>query len=165
VVCAVLGAHAPEQEWDDYGDIDLAGKLAIFLVNDPDFAAAAEEDVSGRIGNRRMTYYGRWTYKFEEAARRGARGALIIHETEAAGYSWWVAAAGAGENVSLANKNPDLMPISLQGWRRRQTAASLFASAGYDLDNLEVAARRADFAAFELKGVNFSATLDVKVTW
>jgi len=106
VVFVGFGANAPEQDWDDYGDIDLADKLVIYLVNDPDFAAQPDEPVAGRFGNRRMTYYGRWAYKFEEAARRGAFGALVIHETEAAGYDWSVAAAGAGENVSLANKDP-----------------------------------------------------------
>ena len=96
VVFVGFGTHAPEQNWDDYGDIDLTGKLAVFLVNDPDFAATANEPAAGRFGNSRMTYYGRWAYKFEEAARRGALGALVINETEAAGYDWTVAAAGAG---------------------------------------------------------------------
>ena len=67
-----FGVTAPERDWDDYGDIDLTGKIAVFLVNDPDFAAAPDEPVAGRFGNRRMTYYGRWAYKYEEAARRGA---------------------------------------------------------------------------------------------
>jgi hypothetical protein len=79
-----FGASAPERQWDDYGDIDLTGKVAIFLVNDPDFAAQPNEPVAGRFGNRRMTYYGRWTYKFEEAERRGALAALVIHEDKAA---------------------------------------------------------------------------------
>ena len=91
VVFVGFGADAPERDWDDFGDIDLNGKVAIFLVNDPDFAAASDEPVAGRFGNRRMTYYGRWAYKFDEAARRGAIAALVIHETEAAGYGWSVA--------------------------------------------------------------------------
>ncbi|MBT5604278.1 MAG: peptidase M20, partial [Gammaproteobacteria bacterium] len=98
-----FGASAPERNWDDYGDIDLSGKVAIFLVNDPDFAAQPGEAVMNRFGNRRMTYYGRWTYKFEEAARRGAVAALVIHEDRAAGYGWNVASSSPGENYSIVN--------------------------------------------------------------
>ena len=72
VVFVGFGAHAPERDWDDYGDIDLRGKVALYLVNDPDFAAAPGEPASGRFGNRKMTYYGRWDYKYAEAARQGA---------------------------------------------------------------------------------------------
>jgi hypothetical protein len=72
-----FGANAPERQWDDYGDIDLTDKVAVFLVNDPDFAAQPNEPVAGRFGNRRMTYYGRWAYKYEEAERRDALAALV----------------------------------------------------------------------------------------
>ena len=164
VVFVGFGTHAPEQDWDDYGDIDLKGKLAIYLVNDPDFAATPEEPAAGRFGNRRMTYYGRWAYKYEEAARRGAFGALVIHETEAAGYDWSVAAAGAGENVSLGVKNPAAPPIKLQGWIHNDAATRLFAQAGYDLNALRVAARDPEFRAFEMKGTHFSTELEVDVT-
>jgi hypothetical protein len=98
VVFVGFGVHAPERQWDDFGDIDLTGKVALFLVNDPDFAAGPEEAVAGRFGNRRMTYYGRWTYKFEEAARRGAVAALIVHHDNGAGDGWNVAASSPGEN-------------------------------------------------------------------
>ncbi len=74
------GVTAPERGWDDFKGVDLHGKVAIFLVNDPDFAAGPGDDAAGRFGGRLMTYYGRWTYKFEEAARRGAVAALIVHE-------------------------------------------------------------------------------------
>ena len=164
VVFVGFGANAPEQDWDDYGEIDLTGKLAIFLVNDPDFAAEPQEAVSGRFGNRRMTYYGRWTYKFEEAARRGAFGALVIHETEAAGYDWSVAAAGAGENISLANKDPQALPVTLQGWLHNDAARELLAAAGHDLGALRNAARQPEFEAFELEGIRFDADLEVDIT-
>ncbi len=164
VVFVGFGANAPEQDWDDYGEIDLTGKLAIFLVNDPDFAAEPKEAVAGRFGNRRMTYYGRWAYKFEEAARRGALGALVIHETEAAGYDWSVAAAGAGENVSLANKDPKALPVTLQGWLHNDAAQELLAAAGHDLDALRNTARQPEFQAFELEGIRFDADLEVKIT-
>ncbi len=107
VVFVGFGASAPERQWDDFGDIDLNGKVAVFLVNDPDFAAGPDEAVAGRFGNRRMTYYGRWTYKFEEAGRRGALAALVIHEDKAAGYGWSVASSGPGENYSIVRAESD----------------------------------------------------------
>ena len=164
VVFVGFGAYAPEQDWDDYGDVDLTGKLAVYLVNDPDFAANPDEPVAGRFGNRRMTYYGRWAYKYEEAARRGAFGALVIHETEAAGYDWSVAAAGVGENVSLGIKDPDALPISMQGWIHNDAATTLFSQAGYDLNALRIAARHPDFTAFELKDTRFSIDAQVDVS-
>ena len=155
-----FGVYAPERNWDDFGDINLSGKIALFLVNDPDFVAAADEAVAGRFGNRRMTYYGRWTYKFEEAARRGALGALVIHETEAAGYSWNVASSSPGRNYALANTNEQT--LALQGWLHGDTAANLMAAAGYDLAQLRVAARHPDFEAFELENTRFSADFRVQ---
>ncbi|TBV79075.1 PA domain-containing protein, partial [Lysinibacillus sp. OL1] len=88
----------PERGWDDFKGLDLKGKVAVFLVNDPDFEAVAGDDAKGKFGDRRMTYYGRWTYKYEEAARRGAVGALIVHDTPGAGYGWNTVMAPAGEN-------------------------------------------------------------------
>jgi len=156
-----FGVHAPERDWDDFGDLDLTGKIALFLVNDPDFAAADDEPVAGRFGNRRMTYYGRWTYKFEEAARRGALGALVIHETEAAGYGWSVASSSPGENYALAEA--ETQPVALQGWIHGDAAARLLAGAGRDLDALRVAARHPDFQAFDLENTRFSADFQVAV--
>ncbi|WP_241262861.1 M20/M25/M40 family metallo-hydrolase [Parahaliea mediterranea] len=164
VVFVGFGVHAPEQDWDDFGDIDLTGKLAVFLVNDPDFAAAPEEPAAGRFGNRRMTYYGRWAYKFEEAARRGAFGALVIHETEAAGYDWSVAAAGAGERVALGSQPADTPAITVQGWLHNDAATELLAMAGRNLDDLRTAARSPDFQAFELTGVHFNADLAINLS-
>ncbi|NND57404.1 MAG: M20/M25/M40 family metallo-hydrolase [Xanthomonadales bacterium] len=158
-----FGASAPERDWDDFGDIDLAGKIALFLVNDPDFAAEADEPVAGRFGNRRMTYYGRWTYKFEEAERRGALAALVIHEDEAAGYGWTVAASGPGENYSLVRADGSGEPVMLQGWLHGAAAARLFAAAGLDLDTQRTLARHPDFQAFELENTTFSADLAVSV--
>jgi Zn-dependent M28 family amino/carboxypeptidase len=163
VVFVGFGASAPERQWDDFGAMDLNGKLALFLVNDPDFAAAPDEAVAGRFGNRRMTYYGRWTYKFEEAARRGATAALVIHEDEAAGYGWSVAAGGAGENYSIAQAEDAARPVPLQGWLHRDTAVSLFKSAGLDFEEQRVRARSEDFQAYELEGVAFNAVLPVKM--
>jgi Zn-dependent M28 family amino/carboxypeptidase len=163
VVFVGFGADAPERQWDDFGDIDLEGKVVIFLVNDPDFAAGPDEAVAGRFGNRRMTYYGRWTYKFEEASRRGAIAALVIHEDKAAGYGWNVASASPGENYSIVRAEGGAEPVTLQGWLHGDAAAHLFESAGLDLDEQRVLARSPDFQAFELEGVKFNAALEVSV--
>jgi len=163
VVFVGFGVTAPERQWDDFGDIDLVGKVAVFLVNDPDFAAAADEPVAGVFGNRRMTYYGRWAYKFEEAARRGAIAALVIHEDKAAGYGWSVAATSPGENYALTATAGSPQPVNLQGWLHESAARNLFSAAGLGLDQQRVLARSADFQAFELNGVSFSADAKVSV--
>ena len=163
VVFVGFGAYAPERDWDDYGDIDLRGKVALYLVNDPDFAAQPDEPVAGRFGDRRMTYYGRWAYKFEEAARRGAVAALVIHETEAAGYGWNVASSSPGENYAVVSAGESVPPVLLQGWLHGDAAAALMQSAGYDLDVLRTRARSPDFEAFEMGGVRFEAKASVAV--
>ena len=161
VVFVGFGADAPERGWDDFGDIDLTGKLALFLVNDPDFAAQPEEPVAGLFGGKRMTYYGRWTYKFEEAARRGAIGALVIHETEGAGYGWNVASSSPGENYAIERAADSLPPVALQGWLHGDAAAALFSAAGLSLAEQSERARKDEFTAFELAGVTFSASSQV----
>jgi Zn-dependent M28 family amino/carboxypeptidase len=163
VVFVGFGASAPERDWDDYGDIDLSGKVALYLVNDPDFAALPDEPAAGRFGGRRMTYYGRWAYKYAEAARRGATAALVIHETEAAGYGWNVASSSPGENYAVVQDETAADPVMLQGWLHGDAAALLFSAAGYDFDELRVRARSPGFEAFELDDVTFGADLSVKV--
>jgi len=158
-----FGAAAPERQWDDYGDIDLHGKVAVFLVNDPDFAAQSGEAVSGRFGGRRMTYYGRWTYKFEEAARRGAIAALVIHEDRAAGYGWNVASSFPGESYAIASAGADENSVILQGWLQADAATRLFALADLELDQMKTLARQPGFEAFELEKIRFSADLLVKI--
>jgi len=163
VVFVGFGAYAPERDWDDYGDMDLKGKVALYLVNDPDFAAAPDEPAAGRFGDRRMTYYGRWAYKYAEAARRGATAALVIHETEAAGYGWNVASSSPGENYAVVKATSDVQPIELQGWLHGDAATTVLSAAGYDLDELRIRARSPDFEAFELEDVTFGAKLSVNV--
>lgn len=155
-----FGANAPERGWDDYGDIDLNGKVAIFLVNDPDFSAKVDEPVAGRFGNKRMTYYGRWAYKYEEAARRGALAALVIHEDKAAGYGWSVASSAPGDQFALAETSGPLPPL-LQGWLHYDAANALFAAAGLDLVEQRRLARSDDFTAFELPQVSLNASFNV----
>jgi len=157
------GVTALERQWDDFKDVDLRGKVAVILVNDPDFAAASAEPVAGRFGGRRMTYYGRWTYKYEEAARRGAIAALIVHDTEGAGYGWSTVMAPGGENYDLVLEHP-VGRLALQGWLEGAAAAELFRSAGLDLASLRVQARRSDFRPVEIKNAHFSADLPVTAT-
>lgn len=157
------GAFAPERNWDDFSDIDLRGKLAIFLVNDPDFAAREDEAVAGRFGGKRMTYYGRWTYKFEEAARRGALAALVVHDDAGAGYGWNVASSSPGENYSIERPADGIEPPLLQGWIHNDAASELFTLAGLSLEEQRRLARDDAFQAFELEGITVSTTLEVEM--
>ena len=154
------GVSAPERGWDDFKGLDLKGKVAVFLVNDPDFEAVAGDDAKGKFGDRRMTYYGRWTYKYEEAARRGAVGALIVHDTAGAGYGWNTVTAPAGENYDIVRKDPESR-VMLQGWLEGGAATRLFAASGLDLAALRKAARRSDFRPVALKQA-FTTDLPVK---
>lgn len=124
------GAVAPEYEWDDYGDVDVEGKILLFLVNDP-----PRDDV---FGGQAMTYYGRWTYKHEVAADKGAAGSFVIHETDPAGYPWEVVGSSPySESFSLvaADNNEGRAPI--EGWIQRAAAERLFEMSGLDLDELK----------------------------
>ncbi|MFM2302046.1 MAG: hypothetical protein RLZZ84_1782 [Pseudomonadota bacterium] len=153
------GVTAPERKWDDFKGADLKGKVAVFLINDPDFAATPREPVAGKFGGKAMTYYGRWTYKFEEAARRGAVGALIVHDTAGVGYGWNVITSPAGENYGLVRKDGSQTSLALQGWLAHDLSDRLFAMAGQDLAKLRVAARSAHFKPVALRGVTLSAAI------
>lgn len=154
------GVSAPEREWDDFKGVDLTGKIAVFIVNDPDFSATAGEDSVGQFGDLRMTFYGRWVYKYEEAARRGAIGALIIHDTPGAGYGWATVIAPAGENYDIVRSDPNSR-VALQGWLEGDAATRLFADAGLDLAALRIAARSRAFRPVELGALRFSADIPV----
>jgi Zn-dependent M28 family amino/carboxypeptidase len=156
------GVTAPERGWDDFKGTDLHGKVAIFLVNDPDFEAAPDEAVAGKFGGRAMTYYGRWTYKFEEAARRGATAALVIHETAAAGYGWSVAGNSAGGAYDVVRTATQPQPVLLQAWISREAAVNLFSKAGLDFEQLKRRARDPGFRPVELADTHFSADIPVK---
>ncbi len=154
------GVTAPERGWDDFKGQDLKGKVAVFLINDPDFVAGRGEDAFGKFGGRTMTYYGRWTYKFEEAARRGAIAALIVHDTDGVGYGWNVVKSGGGENYGLVVPPEKMTSLALQGWISGETATKLFADAGQDLEKLRIAARGKDFKPVTL-GTSFNAAVPV----
>lgn len=154
------GVTAPERGWDDFKGQDLKGKVAVFLINDPDFAAIKGEPVANSFGGRTMTYYGRWTYKFEEASRRGAIAALIVHDTDGVGYGWNVVKSPGGENYGLVVPPEKQTSLALQGWISGETAGRLFTGAGQHLAKLRVAARRKDFKPVDL-GTTLNAAIPV----
>ena len=155
------GVSAPERGWDDFKGADLKGKVAVFLINDPDFEAAKGDDAAGKFGDRTMTYYGRWTYKYEEAARQGAAAAIIVHDTVPAAYGWNVVQSswtGAQHVADSANGNAD--QSAAIGWIQKDKAQALFASAGMDLDAQMRAAKQPGFKAVPLAGVKANVSFD-----
>ena len=152
------GVNAPERGWDDFKGVDLKGKVAVFLINDPDFEARDGEPVAGRFGGQAATYYARWTYKYEEAARRGAVAALIVHEAPGAGYGWSTVIASNGEAFDIVRADPAKEKSPIQGWLSNEVSRDLFAAAGQDFEALKAAARRADFRPVALNGASFSAS-------
>lgn len=155
------GVAAPERDWDDFKGFDLHGKVAIFLVNDPDFEANPGEPVAGKFGGRAMTYYGRWTYKFEEAARRGAVAAMVIHETAGAGYGWNVVSTTVGGSYDIVRCADQAQPVLMQAWIAREAAVNLFSKAGLDFEALKRKARDPDFRPVELGDARFSIEMPV----
>jgi Zn-dependent M28 family amino/carboxypeptidase len=151
------GVSAPERGWDDYKDVDLKGKVAVFLINDPDFEAGPGDAVNGRFGGNAATYYARWTYKYEEAARRGAIAALIVHETPGAGYGWSTAIAPGGEGFDVVRADPARDKVLLQAWLHRDATVAIFGKAGLDFETLKAQARKADFKPVALGGATLSA--------
>ncbi|MCE3283941.1 MAG: hypothetical protein K0R70_197 [Steroidobacteraceae bacterium] len=151
------GISAPERDWDDYKGVDLRGKVAVYLINDPDFEATAGEDAHGRFGGKAATYYARWTYKYEEAARRGAIAALIVHETEPAAYGWPTAIAPNGEGYDIVRADPTQEKLLLQSWIHRDAAAKLLRRAGLEFQALKKRARSRQFEPIELRGATFAA--------
>ena len=148
------GVRAPERNWDDFKGADLRGKIAVVLVNDPDF-----ETGQGDFGGKAMTYYGRWTYKYEEAARQGALGALIVHETAAAAYGWaTVANSNSGALYDIVRDDPAKVHVPLEGWVQHDVAAAVFKQSGLDFDALKKLAQTREFKPVVLNGVTLSAS-------
>jgi len=136
------GAAAPEYKWDDFKGTDVRGKILLVLVNDPP-ATAAEPNL---FGGKAMTYYGRWTYKYEEAERRGAAGMLIVHTTPAAGYGWQVVVgSNSVEHRLLARPASAPAPLAVRGWITDSAATALLAQAGLDIATLRKQAESRDF--------------------
>jgi Zn-dependent M28 family amino/carboxypeptidase len=158
VVFVGYGINAPEKGWNDYAGLDVKGKTVIILVNDPDYETQA---LTGPFNGRAMTYYGRWTYKFEEAARQGAAAAIIVHDTVPAAYGWNVVQSswtGAQHVADSANGNADQSEAI--GWIQKDKAAALFASAGLDLNAQMTAAKKKGFKAVPLTGITTSVSFD-----
>ena len=154
------GVDAPEQKWNDYAGQDWTGKTVVMFVNDPGFHGKDET----LFGGNRMTYYGRWTYKFEEAARKGAAAALIVHDTPGASYGWDVVKnSWAGSQYDLPAKDDPEKRIPLQGWLSAEAAKQLFADAGLDLDAAYANAGKRGFKPVSLKA-QVSATLKSSIT-
>ena len=152
LVFAGYGVDAPERGWNDFKGQDMHGKVLVVLVNDPDFEASPNEPVMGKFGGRAMTYYGRWTYKFEEAARLGAAGVIIIHETAPASYGWDVVQnSNTNAQFDIVRDNPASAHTPFESWIQRPLAVQLFQRSGLDLEQAKIAARRADFQPITLK--------------
>jgi len=152
LVFAGYGIVAPEYEWNDYAGLDVRGKIVMVLVNDPGYAT---QDPSLFTGTA-MTYYGRWTYKFEEAVRQGAAGLLVIHETAPAGYPWDVPRNGAGQpQFDLVVADYEAQRLALEGWITHEAATRVLELAGENYAALKEAAARPGFQARPL-GLNAS---------
>jgi Zn-dependent M28 family amino/carboxypeptidase len=148
------GIVAPEFGWNDYEGVDVNGRTVVVLVNDPGYATGDDALFNGRS----MTYYGRWTYKYEEAARQGADGVLIVHQTGPAGYPWAVVETGwSGPQFMLAEKG-DAPLTKVQGWISEETARTVFAQARLDFDARAEQASTRDFAPYEM-GLDLSLTV------
>ena len=148
------GVNAPEYDWNDY-KVDVKGKTVVMLINDPGFELKGAE-----FNGKAMTYYGRWTYKFEEAARQGAAGVLIIHETAPASYPWGVVENGwSGEQLNLTFADRNLNRSALEGWITLETAEQLFAELGTSYDEMKSLALTKDFQPVAMEGMKLSSKM------
>jgi Zn-dependent M28 family amino/carboxypeptidase len=165
VVFVGYGVKAPERKWDDFKGVDLHGKIALVLVNDPDYETAPECKTPCDFGGKAMTYYGRWTYKYEEAARQGAIGFIVIHETGPASYGWnTVKNSNTNSVFDIIRKDPGKVHAPIEAWIQRDNTVALFKSAGLDFETLKKEAQTREFKPVTLKGVSISTafTVDAK---
>ncbi|WP_246202819.1 M28 family peptidase [Sphingomonas lacunae] len=161
VVFVGYGINAPERDWNDYAGIDVRGKTVVILVNDPDWQQVS---VGGQFNGRAMTYYGRWTYKFEEAARQGAAAAIIVHDTEPAAYGWNVVRSSwTGPQYVQDAADNHMDETQANGWIQLARAQALFAAAGQDFNALRDRARQPGFRAVPLTGVQANLSFDNSV--
>lgn len=147
------GTEAPEFNWDDFKGVDVKGKTLVMLVNDPPLADTSQ------FGGPRMTYYGRWTYKYDQGMKHGAAGVLLVHETGPAGYPFAVVQGRASEQFDLVTPDKNMSRSSIEGWITSDQAAALFAMAGQNFEQLKTAAATREFTPVDL-GVTASVTLD-----
>ncbi|MBQ4832450.1 M28 family peptidase [Pseudoalteromonas sp. MMG010] len=152
------GVNAPEYNWNDYEGLDVKGKTVVMLVNDPGFATKDPALFTGDA----MTYYGRWTYKYEEASRQGAAGAIIIHETAPASYPWSVVEnSWSGEQFGFQKDNNNMDRVAVEGWITHQVATEIFANAGLNFDEEK---NKAAQSAYHVDLGNLKASVTVKNT-
>jgi len=160
IVFVGYGINAPERGWNDYAGLDVRGKTVIILVNDPDWQTPG---LTGTFNGRAMTYYGRWTYKFEEAARQGAAAAFIVHDTAPASYGWNVVDnSWSGSQLYMQSANDGADQTAVNGWLTNAAARRLLAAAGQDLDALTRAAQQSGFHAVPL-GLRASLSVDNQI--
>jgi Zn-dependent M28 family amino/carboxypeptidase len=160
IVFVGYGINAPERGWNDYAGLDVRGKTVIILVNDPDWQRPG---LTGPFNGRAMTYYGRWTYKFEEAARQGAAAAFIVHDTAPASYGWNVVDnSWSGSQLYMQSENGGADQTAVNGWLTNAAAHRLFAGAGQDLDALTRAAQQRGFHPVPL-GLHASLSIDNQI--
>jgi len=158
IVFLGYGVLAPERNWDDFKGENLRGKVALVLINDPDF-----ETGQGDFGGKAMTYYGRWTYKYEEAARQGLAGLLVVHETAPASYGWaTVKNSNTNTMFDIVRPNPAEVHPLLEGWIQRDDAVRLFTAAGQDFEALKKRAQTREFKPVTLGNASFTASYQVK---
>jgi Zn-dependent M28 family amino/carboxypeptidase len=162
VVFVGYGIVAPEYDWNDYAGIDVKGKTVVILVNDPGFATGKLRLFNGRS----MTYYGRWTYKFEEAARQGAAAAIIVHEEEPAAYPWSVVEnSWQGPQLDLQRDDLGEDRVILEGWIRDTVLTDVLSYTGFNYDSLKAIALEKTFSAFPLRGLTLSSEIHNKVRY
>ena len=147
------GAEAPEFTWDDFKGVDVTGKTLVMLVNDPPL------DDTTQFGGKRMTYYGRWTYKYEQGMKHKAAGVLLVHETDRAGYPFGVVQGKTAEQFDLVTPDKNMSRSSVEGWITAEQARALFSMAGQNFDTLKAHAATREFKPVPL-GVTASVTLE-----
>ena len=155
------GVNAPEYGWNDYEGVDMTGKTAVILINDPGYETEDPELFNGKS----MTYYGRWTYKFEEAARQGADAAIIIHETAPASYGWNVVSGSwSGEQADLVREADGMDRIPMEAWISNELGEELFAHIGTNYTDMKKAAHTRGFKAVPMKGIQASGSISQTVS-
>jgi len=160
IVFVGYGVVAPEYGWNDYAGLDVKGKTVVMLVNDPGFATGDEALFKGNA----MTYYGRWTYKFEEAGRQGAAAAIVIHETKPASYGWDVVSGSwTGAQYDLVRPDGGASRTNIEGWWHKDTAETLFKEAGLDYTDMKAKALDKNFKPVPMVGLQLNATLNQRV--
>ena len=155
------GVQAPEFQWDDFKNVDVRGKVLVVLINDPPVPDPQNPNQldANTFGGKAMTYYGRWTYKFEKAAALGAAGCIIVHQTERAGYPWEVVRnSWSAEQFDLQSPDKNMSRLALEGWITQQTAGNLMKMAGQDLAKLTASAATREFRPVPL-GVRAKITI------